>query len=87
MDTEHSLETILQNIRRQENRKLLFNQYHRQYLDRLRDREWVPYSELPDTPRTTLTLLRNGWMERRSSKDGVEYRITDAGLTELTRPR
>jgi hypothetical protein len=54
-----------QDIGRQEKRKPLFNQYHRQMLDPLRDRDWVPSSKLPDHPGTTLALLRNGWMERR----------------------
>jgi hypothetical protein len=87
MDTERPLETILQDIRRQEKRRPLFNQYHRQFLDRLRDRDWVSSSKFPDTPGTTLALLRNGWMERRSTTEGVEYRMTEAGLTELSRPR
>jgi hypothetical protein len=42
---------------------------------------------VPDTPTTILTLLRNGWIERRATKDGVEYRITEVCLTELSRPR
>ena len=87
METERPPETILQDIRRQEKRRSLFNQYHRQFLDRLRDRDWVSSSKLPDSPGTALALLRNGWMERRSTGKGVEYRMTEAGLLELSRPR
>jgi hypothetical protein len=56
-------------------------------LDPLRDRDWVSSSKLPDHPGTTLALLRNGWMERRSTGEGIEYRMTEAGLLELSRPR
>ncbi len=64
-----------------------FNQHHRQFLDRLRDLEWVASSKLDDRPGTKLTLVRSGWMQTRSSKAGVEYRITEAGLAALSRPR
>ena len=87
METERPLETTRQDIGRQEKRMPLFNQYHRQMLDPLRDRDWVSSWKLPDPPGTTLALLRNGWMERRSTGEGVEYRMTEAGLTELSRPR
>jgi hypothetical protein len=81
------LETILQDRRRQERHSVVLNQYHRQFLNILRDADWIACLKLPDTPRTILTLLRNGWIERRATKDGVEYRITEVGLTELSRPR
>ncbi|TWB62927.1 uncharacterized protein DUF1330 [Bradyrhizobium sacchari] len=55
-------------------RHSIFNQHHRQFLDRLRDLEWVANSKLEDRPKTKLTLIRNGWMERRSSETGIEYR-------------
>ncbi|MEH2492951.1 hypothetical protein [Bradyrhizobium sp. AZCC 2230] len=88
METENSLETILQDdLGRQEKHSVAFNQYHRQFLNHLRDADWIACMKLPDTPRTTLTLLRNGWIEQRATKDGIEYRITKAGLTELSRPR
>ncbi|MCK1474900.1 hypothetical protein IVB27_08780 [Bradyrhizobium sp. 197] len=47
----------------------------------------VSSSKLPDHPGTTLALLRNGCMERRSTGEGAEYRMTEAGLLELSRPR
>jgi hypothetical protein len=56
-------------------------------LDPLRDRDWVSSSKLTDHPGTKLALLRNGWMERRSTGKGVEYRLTGAGLAELSRAR
>jgi hypothetical protein len=87
METERPLETMLKDIRREEKRRPLFNHYHRQFLDRLRDRGWVSSLKLPDSPGTALALLRNGWMERRSTGKGVEYRMTEAGLLELSRPR
>ena len=87
METENSLETVLQDIRRQEKHSVVFNQYHRQFLNFLRDADWIASTKLPDTPRATLTLLRNRWIERRETKDGVEYRITEVGMTELSRPR
>jgi hypothetical protein len=87
MQTERSLEMIRQDLCRRECRSPTFNQYHRQFLDRLRDLEWLPCSKLPDTPGTKLTVLRNGWIERRATSEGVEYRMTEAGLTELSRPR
>lgn len=87
METELPPETILRDSRRQEKRRSLFEHYHRQFLDRLRDRDWVSSLKLPDSPGTTLARLRNGWMERRSTGKGVEYRMTEAGLLELSRPR
>ncbi|MET4315709.1 hypothetical protein [Bradyrhizobium sp. RT4b] len=87
MEPERSLETMLQDIRRQEKRSPIFNQYHRQLLDPLRDRDWVSSSKLPDHPGTIIALLRNGLLERRSTDEGVEYRMTEAGLAELSRPR
>jgi hypothetical protein len=67
METDRSLETILQDLRRQE-KPVIFNQYHRQFLNLLRDAIGSPARSCPDTRRTTLTLLRNGWIERRSTK-------------------
>ncbi|MET4333763.1 MULTISPECIES: hypothetical protein [unclassified Bradyrhizobium] len=87
MEAERPLETESQDIGQQEKRRPIFNQHHRQMLDPLRDRDWVSVSKLPDQPGTTLALLRNGWMEQRSTGEGVEYRMTEAGLTELSRPR
>lgn len=87
MDTELSLETILQDLRRKETHRPRFNQHHRQFLDRLRDLDWTSCLKLPEAPRTKLALLRNGWIERRTSVDGVEYRMTDAGLAALNQPR
>src|SRR5438552_17098204 len=66
METERPLETIRQDIGRQEKHKPLFNQCHRQFLDRLGDRDWLSSSKLPDYPVTALALLRNAWTERRS---------------------
>lgn len=83
MQTERSLETILQD----QKRSPVFNQYHRQFLNLLRDVDWIASTKLPDTPRTTLALLRNGWIERRSTKTGIECRMTEAGLRELYQPR
>jgi hypothetical protein len=87
MEKERSLEAILQDLRRQEKHGVVFNQYHRQFLNLLRDAGWTASTKLPNTPKATLTLLRNGWIERRARKDGAEYRITEVGLTELIRPR
>jgi hypothetical protein len=87
MEAEHPLETIGQDIGRLERRRPSFNQHHRQMLDALRNRDWVSSSKLTDHPGTKLVLLRNGWMERRLTDKGVEYRLTEAGLTELSRPR
>lgn len=87
MEAEHPLEAMGQDIGREERRRPLFNQHHRQMLDPLRDRDWVSSSKLTDHPGTKLALLRNGWMERRSTGKGLEYRLTEAGLTELSRPR
>jgi hypothetical protein len=87
MEAEHPLEAIGQDIGQEQRRRPLFNQHHRQMLDPLRDRDWVSSSKLTDHPGTKLALLRNGWMERRSTCKGVEFRLTGAGLTELSRPR
>jgi hypothetical protein len=87
MEAEHPLEAIGQDIGQEERRRPLFNQHHRQMLDPLRDRDWVSSSKLTDHPGTKLALLRNGWMERRSTGKGVEYRLTGAGLAELSRAR
>lgn len=92
MDTERSLETILQELRakarvREALPKTKFNQYHRQFLDQLRHGDWVASAKLPDTPKAKLTLLRNGWIETRGTTSVAEYRITPSGLAEVCRPR
>ena len=87
MRAERSLKRTLRDIRKRARRHSFFNQHHRQFLDRLRDFAWVASSKLEDRPKTKLTLIRNGWMERRSSETGIEYRITEAGLVALTQPR
>ncbi|QOZ69131.1 hypothetical protein [Bradyrhizobium arachidis] len=88
MKAERSpLEHTLRDTRKREKRHSTFNQHHRQLLDRLRDVEWVASSKLEDRPKTKLTLIRNGWMEMRSSATGIEYHITEAGLAALTQPR
>jgi hypothetical protein len=86
MEAQRPLERASQDIGQQETRRPIFNQHHRQMLDPLCDRDWVSFSTLPDQPGTTLALLRNGWMEQRSTREGVEYRMTEAGLTELSWP-
>jgi hypothetical protein len=85
METDRPLETIRQDISRQEKRTPRFNQYHRQMLDPLRDRDWVSSSKLPDHPGITLALLRNGRVERRTT--GVGSNMPEAVLTKLSRPR
>ena len=87
METERSLEAILQDVRRRAKHNSIFNQHHRKYLDLLRDRDWVPGSRLPEAPKVTAVLLRNIWLEQRSTEAGLEYRMTEAGLAELSRPR
>jgi hypothetical protein len=64
-----------------------FNQFHRQFLDPLRRGEWVHTSQVPDTPKAKNTLLRRGWIERRDTPAGIEYRATSLGLEELCLPR
>ncbi len=84
------LETTLLELRSAEGTappRTIFNQYHRQFLDQLRHEAWVLASKLPDTPRTKMALLRNGWIERRDTSAGSEYRITQVGLTEVCMPR
>jgi hypothetical protein len=50
MEAERPLETPCQDIGQQEKRRPIFNQYHRQMLDPLRDRDWVSSSKLTITP-------------------------------------
>lgn len=83
MDQDRSLEAILKDLRRKER----FNQHRRQFLDGLRGAGWVASAKLPDTPKTVIALLRNGWIERRDTGTGTEYRITPTGLAELCMPR
>lgn len=85
METERSLEPMTKHLAKLEKRGPILNQHHRQFLDRLRD--LIPCAKLPDAPGTKLALLRNGWVERRSAGEYIEYRMTEAGLAELSRPR
>jgi hypothetical protein len=92
MERHRSLETTLEDIRRKHRAAAAmhmptFNQHHRQFLDRLRSTDWVRSSGLPEAPKTKLALLKNGWMERRDTLAGAEYRITKAGLAEVSLPR
>jgi hypothetical protein len=43
------------------------------------------FRSFPINPEQRSLFLRNGWMEQRSTGEGVEYRMTEAGLTELSR--
>ncbi|MBR1092040.1 hypothetical protein JQ621_31690 [Bradyrhizobium manausense] len=86
MENQRSLKTILEELRERSS-ATAFNQYHRQLLDRLRDGSWVTASRVPDAPGTKMTLLRNGWIERRDTPTGIEYRITQTGLAEVCMPR
>jgi hypothetical protein len=88
METVPSLETmILQNLRQKEEHGAVLNQYHRRFLNLPRDANWIASTKLPDTPTTALALLRSGRIKRRSTKEGVEYRMTKVGLSELNRRR
>ncbi|WP_298885015.1 hypothetical protein [uncultured Bradyrhizobium sp.] len=87
MEHERSLETILAEVRSKYATPIAFKQYHREFLDPLRDGNWVRSSKLPDMRRTRLTLLRNGWIERRETASMVDYRITESGLAALVQPR
>lgn len=86
MEGGSSLEAALEDVRRKhavDPPPVKFTQNHREFLDRLRNRHWVSSSQLPDKPRTKITLLRNEWIERRNEASSVEYRITEAGLAAL----
>ena len=91
MENERSLETILGEVRRkhaaQEALPPVFNQHHREFLDHLRNFQWVSSSKLPHKPRTEMALLRNEWIERRDTSAGIEYRITNIGLDAARRRR
>jgi hypothetical protein len=54
MEKERSLEAILQDLRRQEKHGVVFNQYHRQFLNLLRDAGWTASTKLPNTPKPPL---------------------------------
>jgi hypothetical protein len=47
----------------------------------------VRSTDLPDLPKLKLTLLRNQWIETRETDGEVSYRITAAGLAEMSKPR
>ena len=85
METDRSLETILQDLRRQE-KPVIFNQYHRQFLNLLRDVDWIASTKLSAPQNYACPAAK--WMDRAAlNKDGVEYRITELGLAELSQPR
>ncbi|KWV49076.1 hypothetical protein AS156_16555 [Bradyrhizobium macuxiense] len=64
-----------------------FNHHHRQFLEYLRNGEWVRAIDLPDRPKLKLTLLRNRWIETQETDGEVSYRITAAGLEEMSKPK
>lgn len=87
-----SLEPILEEVRRyhraaEATPEEIFNRRHRQFLDLLRHAKWTHASKMPDPPRTKKALLLNGWIERRETPDGTEYRITQRGLNVVRPPR
>jgi len=62
------------------------NHRHRQFLQHLRDRDWVKATELPESRRTRAALFENGWIEGRCDQRTIYYRITDKGLQEMAKP-
>ena len=59
------------------------NHHERQLMQRLRGRGWVKATSLPPT-QVIAKLLQKGWIEHRSSTQGLEYQITENGLSAKT---
>ncbi|WP_316399045.1 hypothetical protein [Bradyrhizobium sp. 33ap4] len=59
---------------------------HRQFLEYLRNGEWVAAVDLPDQAKLKLTLLRHKWIEAREADGKVSYRITASGIAEMSKP-
>jgi hypothetical protein len=65
-----------------------FTYHHRNFLNQLRHGGWTSVAKLPDAPKIRVTLLQNGWIERRDTATGTqEYRITQTGLAAVSLPR
>jgi hypothetical protein len=62
---------------------LVPNHHERQFMQRLRGRNWVKGSQLPPT-QLIHKLLQKGWIERRGTTLDFEYRITDDGMSAKT---
>lgn len=58
---------------------LIPTHHERQLMQMLRGAGWVRGSIFPPG-RLITTLLQKGWIERRDTAQGLEYRITDAGM-------
>jgi PilZ domain len=58
----------------------------RQFMQYLRDGNWVPSVRLPDSPKTVAKLLNRGWIERQGIGSNAAYRITASGLAAKTTP-
>ena len=59
------------------------NHHERQLMQKLRGRGWVKATLLPPTVLIG-KLLQKGWIEGRNSAQGMEYQITESGLSAKT---
>jgi hypothetical protein len=57
------------------------NHNERQLMQQLRGRGWVKGFELPPASAIVGGLLQKGWVEARGAGRGLEYRITEEGMT------
>jgi hypothetical protein len=62
------------------------NHPQRQFLNYLRQGDWVKLSALPEAPRVIVKLMGLGWIERIGSGSTVSFRITEVGLDALKKP-
>lgn len=86
METERSLEPMTKHLAKLEKHGPIFNQHHQQFLDRLSDFNWMPCAKLPDATRNEARAPAK-WMGRAAlGGEYIEYRMTEAGLVELSRP-
>lgn len=58
----------------------------RQFMQYLRNGEWILAISLPDKPKVVARLLSNGWIERQGLGSGAAYRLTAVGLTAKCSP-
>lgn len=67
-------------------RKFPITQYHRQFLCYLKCDSWTPAAKLPDMPRTSAALLRDGLIEVSITAKGKQYCMTQKGAEQLAAP-
>jgi hypothetical protein len=67
MEAEPSLETILQNLRQQAKYIPILNQYHRQFLNLLRDVDWIASTKLSAPQNYACPAAK--WMDRAARNE------------------